>query len=357
MQSVIESQIRKKIENKEHQDVLLGILLGNDDGITKDIKEDFRRSSLSHILAVSGMHVAYVITFVDYMLNKLNIGKRKIKIITVLFLAFFVLLTNNTPSVRRACIMAGLSTVAMLINQKSDIINNMAVALFITLIQNPFSIFNTGLILSYSATLGIIVLMPILLKKEGKVISIITTSICAQIAILPITIMLFQNISLTFIFSNIIISFLIGIIIMFGFAISIPINIPILPIILDILLFALTKVSEFFASIPLSHILVCTPNIIFVICYYIVLLFFIYIKKINKKEYKRRFEKRLLTNVDKFKSFIYKEKIKAICWVCILTICIVLINKIPGNLEISFIDVGQGDCTLITSKGRKKHLD
>ena len=91
MQSVIESQIRKKIENKEHQDVLLGILLGNDDGITKDIKEDFRRSSLSHILAVSGMHVSYIITFVDYMLNKLKIGKRKIKIITVLFLAFFVL--------------------------------------------------------------------------------------------------------------------------------------------------------------------------------------------------------------------------------------------------------------------------
>lgn len=61
--------------------------------------------------------------------------------------------------------------------------------------------------------------------------------------------------------------------------------------------------------------------------------------------------------MDKFKSFIYKEKIKAICWVCILTICIVLINKIPGNLEISFIDVGQGDCTLITSKERKKYTN
>lgn len=229
------------------------------------------------------MHVAYIITIVDYLLNKLNIGKRKIKIITILFLAFFVLLTNNTPSVRRACIMAGLSTMAMLINQKSDIINNMGVALFITLIQNPFSIFNTGLILSYSATLGIIVLMPILLKKEGKIISIIMTSICAQIAILPISIILFQNISLTFIFSNIIISFLIGIIIMLGFIISIPINIPILPMILDILLSILTKVSAFFSNIQLSHILVCPPDIIFVIFYYGMLLFLIYIKKIKRK--------------------------------------------------------------------------
>lgn len=282
LQKIIEEQIRQKT-NTAYQDVLLGILLGNDDGIDNETKENFRKSSLSHILAVSGMHVAYITTIVDYLLKKLKIGKKKIKIITILFLIFFILLTNNTPSVRRACIMAGLSTMAMLVNQKSDIINNMAISLLITLIQNPFSIFNTGLILSYSATLGIVLLMPVLLKKEGKIRSIIIVSICAQIAILPINIMLFQNISLTFIFSNIIISLIIGIIIMLGFVISIPINIPILPNLLDMLLFILTKVSEIFSNIPLSYILICPPSIIFVILYYVMLLFIIYIKKIQRK--------------------------------------------------------------------------
>ncbi|MBO5478350.1 MAG: ComEC family competence protein [Clostridia bacterium] len=283
VQRIIETQIRQKIKDEEHQDVLLGILLGNDEGIDNKTEEDFRKSSLSHILAVSGMHVAYIITIVDYLLNKLQIGKRRIKVITILFLSFFILLTNNTPSVRRACIMAGLGIIAILTNQKSDIINNMAISLLITLIQNPFSIFNTGLILSYSATLGIILLMPIFSKKEGKIRSIIAVSICAQIAILPISMVLFQSISFTFIFSNVIISFIIGIIIMLGFIISIPINIPILPRIVDILIFVLIAVSKFFSNIPLSHILVCPPNRIIIILYYTILVSCVYFKNLKRK--------------------------------------------------------------------------
>lgn len=81
------------------------------------------------------------------------------------------------------------------------------------------------------------------------------------------------------------------------------------------------------------------------------------LKKFDGKEYKRRFEKRILTNVDKFKCFIFKRKINVIAIICICILCCGLIKKLPQNLIISFIDVGQGDCTLITSKERKKYLN
>lgn len=169
MQNKIEEQIREKLIKKEHQDILLGILLGKDEDIAPQIKEDFSDSSLSHILAVSGMHVAYVITIVDFLLSKFGIGKRKTKILTIFFLLFFMVLTNNTPSVERACIMAVLGIASVLINQKNDIINNMAISLLFILIQNPFAILNIGLILSYSATLGIVLLAPKRIsKKEEK---------------------------------------------------------------------------------------------------------------------------------------------------------------------------------------------
>lgn len=66
MQTKIEEQIRKKLPNKQHQDILLGILLGNDEGMEKETKDNFRDSSLSHILAVSGMHVAYFAIIVNW---------------------------------------------------------------------------------------------------------------------------------------------------------------------------------------------------------------------------------------------------------------------------------------------------
>ena len=275
------------------------MLLGNDEGMEQQTKENFIGSSLSHVLAVSGMHVAYMIMIVNFLFSICKVGKRKTKIITIGFLIFFMLLTNNTPSVKRACIMASLGIVAFLVNQKSDVINNMAISLFIILIQNPFSILNTGLILSYSASLGIILLSPIFLEgKIGeenntrkvcfkKVKQIIAVSISAQIAILPISIILFQTISLTFIFSNLIVSFMMGSIMMLGFLISLPIEIPFFfPIVLTILnalLTLLIKISEIFSELPLSHILVCPPRLIVIILYYTSVFFLIYQKRLKRK--------------------------------------------------------------------------
>lgn len=351
----IENQIRKKINTKEHQDILLGILLGNDEGIEKETKQNFIGSSLSHILAVSGMHVAYVIAITGYILTLLKIGKNKTKIITILLLIFFMLLTNNTPSVKRACIMAILSIIAILIGRKSDNINNMGISLLIILIQNPFYILNTGLILSYIATLGIILLLP---KENEKNLlqKIMQVSISAWVAIFPINMILFRTISLTFIFSNILISLIIGIIIILGFTISIPIYIPIVPNILEILLSALTKITEIFSNIPISNILVCPPTYLIISIYYIILLFGTYFKKLKGKPNKKRIEKKLLTNVDKFKQYIFKRKMQYITITAICLICYITVQKLPQDLKISFIDVGQGDCTLITTPNHKNIL-
>lgn len=299
-QNIIESNIRKKISQKEHQDVLIGILLGNDEQIEQQTKENFVDSSLSHILAVSGMHVAYIITIVDYFLSILKIGKKKTKIITIGFLLFFIMLANHTPSVIRACIMASLGIFAGLIHRKSDIINNLAISTLFILVQNPFAIWNTGFILSYCATLGILLLMPIFISKKEvtkenmwkkiwnqKIKQIVAVSVSAWIAIFPINMLLFQTISFTFIFSNLVVSMIIGIIIMLGFMISIPVYIPIISniilTVLDLLLLILIKISEIFSSIPLSHILVCTPSIGIIILYYISVCFWIYQKKLRRK--------------------------------------------------------------------------
>ena len=98
------SNINKMLPEKT-ANMSIGILLGDTDNLDNNLKEQFKISSLYHILAVSGTHVSYLILGVAFILEKTKINKRKSKIITIVIIIFFMILTGLTPSVVRAGIM------------------------------------------------------------------------------------------------------------------------------------------------------------------------------------------------------------------------------------------------------------
>ena len=85
----IKEKNSKKL-NKEQAGLLTGILIGDKENLEKGIKEDFKNSSLSHILAVSGMHVSYIMMGIGFCVSKIKVSKKNSKIITILFLLFFI---------------------------------------------------------------------------------------------------------------------------------------------------------------------------------------------------------------------------------------------------------------------------
>lgn len=95
-----------RILEEEQASLLTGILIGNKENVSNRMQESFRNSNLSHMLAVSGAHVTYVILGITFILEKSKINKRISKIITIILLILFTFLTGGTPSVTRACIMA-----------------------------------------------------------------------------------------------------------------------------------------------------------------------------------------------------------------------------------------------------------
>lgn len=365
-----------QILEKEEASLLTGILIGNKENLNKDIQESFRASNLSHMLAVSGAHVTYVILGITIILEKSKINKKISKVITIIILIIFIFLTGTTPSVTRACIMTIYIIFGSLIYKKPNILASISASILIILIINPYKILDVGMQLSYGGTLGIILLNKILEEKIkiselkiklinkllANVKQMLIVSISANLIIFPIIAVHYNTISLTFFISNILAGPILGIIIILGFItifisfISIQIS-KIPAIILSIFIRLLIQIANFSSSLPFSKIYVKTPSIFTIILYYVILIIIIYLIKCRGRAclYPNRNRRRLEKNIlNKLKNKKLQKRIIAITLIIVL---IFQITKIlPWALKIYFIDVGQGDSTLIVTPNHKTIL-
>lgn len=326
----------------EEGNLLLAILLGDKDKLSEDIQESFKTSNLSHMLAVSGAHVSYIVLGLTYILQNSIIGKKNGKIVCIIFLLIFMAITNFTPSVTRACIMAVLTLFSGIIYRKSDVYTNISVAALITLIFNPYSLLDLGFQLSYGGTIGIIIFIKRIQEKKSnsKVINYIKqmalVSIYANIIIIPIMMYHFNTVSFTFIISNIMASPILGIIVITGLlfiitSITVKPLTRLIAIFIKPILSILIKISQICSKLPFSNILVVTPYIFNVISYYAIILYCIKSKKNNKCKI-------------------------IICLLIVLILINFIIYIFPQKLRIFFIDVGQGDSTLIITPDKKTVL-
>lgn len=343
--SLIFKQNLKKLLPKQEAELEQGILLGDTSDIESDIKDDFRECNLSHMLAVSGAHLSYLMLGINTVLSKKAFGIRRRKILSIIFILIFMVIVNMSPSVVRAGISTIIAIFATLIYRKQDTYTTISIALLLTLLNNPFAIFDVGLQLSYLATLSIIVFYSKFTQKQfnNKVKKYLYESamltFSANILILPITIYEFNTIPINSIISNLLAGPLLGICIILGmfmvilsavcFSVSKLIAFP-----LQIILKILIKIIELISKIPFGNYTVKTPWLIVVFLTYAIIATLIY----NKK------------------------KMTKILTIITLIIFIVMQGctfiNIDGKLKIYFIDVGQGDSMLVrTVRGKNILID
>ncbi len=352
------------IFTKEEEGVVLGIILGNTENITDETKDAFSGSSLSHLLAVSGAHISYIVLGLTTFFRKLRISKKINYILTAILLIFYLFVIDFTASATRAVIMTIFLLLQIVFCRKQDLATTISFSLCIILLENPYKILDVGLLLSYLGTLGIIIIFNKIKSKDKKLIDklkdMCILTISAQILILPVMAICFNTISFTFIISNLIASIIIGPIIIFGFILILIsfFNMYISKIFAKpyiVLLKVLINVANYSSKIPISRIYVKTPYMISIILYYLfiaILIIIFEIQKSNRKFIKEKLQS-ILTCI-KYK--ILKNK-KSLC-VCIALIILIsiFINQIPSGLKIYFIDVGQGDSTLIVTPLNKTIL-
>ncbi|MCX6165952.1 MAG: DNA internalization-related competence protein ComEC/Rec2, partial [Ignavibacteriae bacterium] len=312
---------------------LKGLVTGERADISKKIKEDFIKVGVMHIIAVSGLNVAYIILSLTLILSLFRIPHTPKVIIIIIILIFYCFFTGAPASIIRATVMGSLILVSSVMQRKTNFYNIIGISVLIILVFESKQLFDPGVILSFSEKFDEIFLQKILdLKIKFKkalylIISIIFVSFAAQLGTLPITSHYFEKISFISLIANAIVVPLSNLSLAIGFfQILVATFSDFLSSVIAVVNFYLLKfqllIINYFASFKFGYTSFYRFNTINTFGYFVIL-FILFIFK--------------------------KEKLKLKILLLSFTIFILFILNLDfrNNLRITFLYVGQGDCTLI----------
>lgn len=333
---------------RQQAGLLNGMLIGYREGLSQEVTDAFSNAGLTHIMAVSGANVVFLIIPLAFLFKRLRFGNKISGLLTMAFLLIFIFITGFEPSVLRAVVMASVILTARMLNRETDIYTTIAFAATLLLICSPYMLFNTGFQLSFAATLSIIMLYKNIKKLlscrfiPSAVASILAATVAAQLGVLPITLACFNKVSLIAVLSNLLAVPLLEFITILGMFMAVLGQICILfsqllGYINCVLLSAILYITKISSGLPFASIRTVTPSAPAIILYYIALWFLPWYRP--------------LKNI----------RIRPVYITAVLTISALAISAsflIPGKLEVVFLDVGEGDSAFIkTCSGRNILLD
>lgn len=245
--------------------LLTGLLIGNTDAISTEDTISLRITGLSHLVAVSGLHVGFLVAFC-YLIC----GRKWGTYLSVPLILLFVPIAGASPSVIRAAIMYLIAAGAFITRRETNTLNSVFAALAFLLVQNPYAIAGLSLQLSFSATLGLVLLAGKMqtkllkpfrdkAKPVYKALSVlagaISCTVCATIFTAPILLSSFGYISILSILSNLMVVGVTAICFIAGFLLCIsaaivPVAVPALSAIVQPPLRYILWVSEWVSGLP-----------------------------------------------------------------------------------------------------------
>ena len=192
------------------------ITTGNRENLSGEIKLAFSRIGISHVLAVSGLHLSIVIGGLDLLFRWTAIPRRLKNVILIVCSCLLACICGLSASVIRAAIMLSFMYLADTIGENGDSLTSLFIAIFLILAFRPTSVYDIGMWMSFLATLGILVTLPAIPKIRlrkcprfvNKILNFVLSLLCITISAtfftLPVTYIVFSGISLFSLISNLI---------------------------------------------------------------------------------------------------------------------------------------------------------
>ncbi|WP_243390605.1 ComEC/Rec2 family competence protein [Paenibacillus sp. GM2FR] len=191
-----------------HAGYMKGLVIGNQDDLDPDTFMEFSRLGLTHILAISGMHVAVVVGCLLFVCTTLRMTRETSLTVVMWLIPVYVLLTGASPSIVRAGIMGMIGLYAARRRLLKDGLHILSVAALAMLLWNPYFLVNVSFQLSFIVTAGLMIfvpkLMPLLTFLPRWLAGTVGITVVAQLISFPLTIYYFNQVSLISVFANLI---------------------------------------------------------------------------------------------------------------------------------------------------------
>ena len=214
--------------SEEDASLLHGALLGDTDALSDSMADLLNRGGVRHLFVVSGLHVSLIAGAVHILLQKLRFPRRIAALCAIASAGFLVLLTGCGIPAIRAAIMTAAVYSGRIFFRKSDPLNSLCGAGLLIIVAAPYAVTSASFLLSFSATGGLFLLSPILLRwitdrlplclrRFSGIFRIAVPTFSAGLAILPLSIAFFGGISLIAPISNVMAAPLFPVILCSGF--------------------------------------------------------------------------------------------------------------------------------------------
>ena len=302
-------------------------IFGNNKSIITDVMSSYQEIGISHLFAISGMHVGLLTLVISKLLMKLNIKEKYIFIIISLFLFFYLFITGVSPSILRAIFFYLFFSINKIYNFNIKGVNIFMLIFSISLLVNPYYIHEVSFLYSYTISFSIL-LVGNKINNGSYFKRLFLTSLISFIVSFPITIYFFNQINILSVFYNML---FVPFISMIVFPLSIityiiPFFEPIFNVFISLMEFLALK----FNSISFSKLIFPSLSRYYYILYIIGVIIFIY---------------------------FYNKKIISVLPILLLALFNYLYPVFFNQNYLMFLDVGQGDSILIHSKDKTMLVD
>lgn len=198
----IKDTFTKKIQTFRSAPYLHAFLLGDTSFITDSVMESYRNNGISHLLAISGMHVSFLMGALQKLFQKIRIPGKFQLLLFFFFLAFYLFLVDFSPSVIRASLFFFLLQCKKIFHWNIDPIFLLGFIFFFLIFINPYYLFEIGFQYSFSISFVLVLFSSRLKNKKYYFSSLIATSYLAFVASIIIGVFHFHSICLFSIFYN-----------------------------------------------------------------------------------------------------------------------------------------------------------
>lgn len=308
---------------EENGEILSAMLLGEKSEMDAEVKELYQKNGIGHVLAISGLHISFIGLGIYRIIRKTGIPYLLSGIFAIVILSLYAAMIGFSTSVFRAYVMLLVKIGADMSGRVYDMLTALMLSAALTIGYQPLYLTDAGFYMSYGAILGILVIMPAFQKSflgKKKWLSACSSGICVNIALFPIQLWYYFEFPLYSVMLNMIVIPLMSVLLgagMIGSGIYMvwkPLGQLCLKICHLILVFY-KAISEMGIKLPFARVVTGQPEIWEVVLYYMILAV-------------------ILTGICK------KLRRQILLFV---TGIFLLVYRPTGSLQVTMLDVGQGD--------------